>query len=274
MMQIGIIGLGLMGGSFGLGLKKSGYSVLGFDLDAKNRQSALDLGLIDEICEFERIKKCDVIILAIPVEAIISLMDKLSDVDEDTTIIDFGSTKEAIAQAIPETIAARFIPAHPMTGTEKHGPKAARSGLYEDKIVVLCDLHRVDTLHKNRAYGLFETVKMKIVTMDSSDHDLHAAFISHMPHALSFALAKAVLAQEDPKSILTLAAGGFKDMSRLAKSSPQMWSDIFKQNRQNMLRSLECLENELNKCKLMIEKDDYEAMDRWIKDANKLHHIL
>ncbi len=273
-MQIGIIGLGLMGGSFGLGLQNRGYELLGYDVSQKNRQSALELNLVDAVVDFERIKRCDVIVLAIPVEAIIALMEKLKDVDADTTIIDFGSTKEAISRAVPKQIRPNFIAAHPMTGTEKHGPKAALPDLYTDKIVVLCDLHRCEIMHKNRAFKLFEQLHMKIVTMDAGDHDLHAAFISHMPHALSFALAKAVLGQEDPKSILTLAAGGFKDMSRLAKSSPQMWSDIFKQNKKNLLFSMECLENELARCKMMIEKDDYEAMDRWIKEANKLHHIL
>lgn len=273
-MQIAVVGLGLMGGSFALEMKNLNYRVLGYDLNQKHCQSALKLELVDEIVNFEQLLQCDVIVLAVPVEVIIKLMPKLNDIAKDTTIIDLGSTKEAIVKAIPHKIRENFVAAHPMTGTEKHGPKAAFKGLYTDKIVVLCNLQDNDQIHKNKAFEIFNALKMKIVTMDAKEHDLHAAFISHMPHALSFALARTVLNQEDPKTVLMLAAGGFKDMSRLAKSSPQMWSEIFKQNKHNLLQSIESFENELKKCKLMVETDDYEAMDAWIKDANKLHHIL
>lgn len=274
MMQIAVVGLGLMGGSLALGVKQSDTKVVGFDMNQKHCQSALELSLIDGIVSFDDIKKSDIIILAVPVEAIIKITQNLKDIAPTTTVIDLGSTKEAIVNSIPPSIRVNFVAAHPMTGTEKHGPKAALSDLYKDKIVVLCNTEANSQLHKQRAHQLFNQLSMKIVTMDAKAHDMHAAFISHMPHALSFALAKAVLSQEDPKSILTLAAGGFKDMSRLAKSSPQMWSEIFKQNQKNLLLSIECFENELAKCKMMVEKGDFEAMDEWIKQANKLHHIL
>lgn len=273
-MQIAIVGLGLMGGSFALALKDMFDNVVGFDLNEKHCQNAIDLNIVDKIVNFEEVKKSDIIVLATPVEAIIKIMSQLKDVDQNTTIIDLGSTKEAIVDAIPQKIRQNFVAAHPMTGTEKHGPKAAFKDLYDKKIVVLCNVEQNSQLHKQRAYDIFSSLNMRIVSMDAKEHDQHAAFISHMPHALSFALARAVLSQQDPKSILTLAAGGFKDMSRLAKSSPQMWSEIFKQNKNNLLQSIECFEDELKKCKEMIEKDDYEAMDAWIKEANKLHHIL
>jgi prephenate dehydrogenase len=273
-MQIAVIGLGLMGGSLALKMKEQGHNVVGFDLNEKHCKTALELSLVDAIVPFEDIKRADVIVLAVPVEAIIKIMQNLSDVSSQTTVIDLGSTKEAIVNAVPKKIRSNFVAAHPMTGTEKHGPKAALKDLYKDKIVVLCNVEANAPLHKNRAYDIFAAMQMKIVSMDAKEHDLHAAFISHMPHALSFALARAVLAQQDPKSILTLAAGGFKDMSRLAKSSPQMWSEIFKQNKHNLLSSIECFENELEKCKEMVKNDDFEAIDSWIKEANKLHHIL
>jgi len=273
MMQIAIVGLGLMGGSFALGVKQSGTKVVGFDMNQKHCKTALELSIVEKIVAFDEVQKSDVIILAVPVEAIIKITKNLT-ISKHTTVIDLGSTKEAIVNAIPSSIRQNFVAAHPMTGTEKHGPKAALKGLYKDKIVVLCNIEANAPLHKNRAYELFNRLSMKIVTMDAKAHDLHAAFISHMPHALSFALARTVLSQEDPKSILTLAAGGFKDMSRLAKSSPQMWSEIFKQNQKNLLQSIESFENELAKCKTMIEKGDFKAIDQWIRQANKLHHIL
>ncbi len=273
-MQIAIVGLGLMGGSFALGLKNSDHTLVGFDHNEKHCQSALELGLVERIADFDEVKRSDVVILAIPVEAIIKAMDSLHDIAPETTVIDLGSTKEKIIAAIPETLRNNFVAAHPMTGTEKFGPHAALPDLYEDKIVVLCDLKDSGQLHVRRALELFNLLQMKIVKMDAADHDLHAAFISHMPHALSFALARAVLAQQDPKSILTLAAGGFKDMSRLAKSSPDMWTDIFKQNKQNLLHSLKHFQQELDSCTKMVEDDDFESLHSWIAQSNKLHHIL
>jgi prephenate dehydrogenase len=247
---------------------------VGFDHNEKHCQSALELGLVEKIVDFEEVKNSDVIILAIPVEAIIKAMDSLREIRQDTTVIDLGSTKEKIVAAIPNPIRPNFVAAHPMTGTEKFGPHAALPDLYEEKIVVLCDLQDCDQLHVMRALELFNLLNMKIVKMDAKEHDLHAAFISHMPHALSFALARAVLAQQDPKSILTLAAGGFKDMSRLAKSSPDMWTDIFKQNKHNLLHSLKHFQQELDSCTQMIEDEDFESLHRWIAQSNKLHHIL
>ncbi|MGM0622499.1 MAG: prephenate dehydrogenase [Campylobacterota bacterium] len=273
-MQIAIVGLGLMGGSFALGVKNDTNRVVGYDHSAKNKEQALNLRLVDAVVDFDEVKKSDIIILAIPVEGIIKTLHQLQDISSETTVIDLGSTKEVIVAAIPPSIRQNVVAAHPMTGTEKHGPKAAFDGLYEGKIVVLCNTQDNATLHKNRAHQIFQTLSMKIVSMDAKEHDLHAAFISHMPHALSFALARAVLTQQDPRSILTLAAGGFKDMSRLAKSSPKMWSDIFKQNSDNLLESIECFESELAKCKKMVQDGDFEAMEEWIKEANKLHHIL
>ncbi|MPL74042.1 Cyclohexadienyl dehydrogenase [bioreactor metagenome] len=276
-LNIGIIGLGLMGGSLAKAVKRYGIAskVYGFTNSEKNKKDILDLNLVDELVDLETLKKVsDVIILAIPVDAIISMFPNFLDIDENTTIIDMGSTKEYIVKSIPPKIRKNFIAAHPMTGTEKSGPKAAIDDLYEGKTVVFCDLEQNANLHVNRAFKIFQEIGMRIVVMDSDKHDIHACYISHLPHIISFSLANTVMSHEDPKSIIALAAGGFKDMSRIAKSSPRMWSDIFKQNRENLLKAIESFENQLDDAKEMIKNENYENLEEWMKKANSLHEIL
>ncbi len=275
-MNIGIVGLGLMGGSFAKVVKKYNIStsVLGFDHNMQHQETALSLDLVDKFISVEELKKCDLIVLAIPVDSIIKFLENLGEVPKTTTIIDFGGTKELIVQNVPQHLKSNFIPAHPMTGTEKFGPSAAIDKLYEDKIIVLCDLDVCDTIHKEKVVKIFETIKMKIVYMNSKEHDIHASYMSHLPHAISYALASTVMKHQDPKNITLLAAGGFKDMSRIAKSSPQMWTDIFKQNKTNILEGIDLFEEQMSNIRQMLENDDYENISKWMKKANSLHDIL
>lgn len=275
-MKVGIIGLGLMGGSLGLALQNTKLvsRIFGYSRNPQTCKEALELGLINEIVSFDEIKKCDIIFLATPVEAVIKTLQDLKDVSKNTTIIDLGSTKEEIVKNVPACIRENFIAAHPMAGTENFGPSAAFASLYQDRVVVLCDMKHSTDLHKDRAIEIFSHIGMKIFFMSPQDHDKHASFISHLPHALSYTLANVVLSQEDKKSILILAAGGFKDMSRLAKSSPAMWSDIFKQNKHNLLNSIDLFEKELSKCKTMLQEDKWAELEQWMGDATTLHKIL
>ena len=276
-MNIGIIGLGLMGGSLAKAVKRYGISkkVYGFTNSEKNKKEIEELGLVDELVDLETLKKVsDVIILSIPVDAIISMFPNFLDINEKTTIIDMGSTKEYIVKNIPSKIRKNFIAAHPMTGTEKNGPKAAIDNLYEGKTVVLCDLEDNANMHVNKAFKIFQEIGMRIVVMNSHEHDVNACYISHLPHLISFGLANTVMSHQNPKEIIALAAGGFKDMSRIAKSSPRMWGDIFKQNRENMLESIKSFEDQMNEAKKMIEEERYEDLENWMKKANSLHEIL
>jgi len=275
-MKVGIIGLGLMGGSLGLALKNVSFidEVLGFDLNSHHQNEALDLELVDKIVDFDAIEKADIIILTIPVEGIISSLKAFGPIKETTTIIDFGSTKAKIVSAVPPALRKNFVAAHPMTGTEKFGPTAAFASLYTNKVVVLCDLEDSGESQAATAYKLFEEINMRVVTMNSIEHDKHVAYISHLPHALSFALANTVLSHEDTKSILNLAAGGFKDMSRLAKSSPHMWEDVFKQNSNNVIETIEIFEEELQKLKKQIKNQEWDELNKEMKNANHLHEIL
>jgi prephenate dehydrogenase len=275
--KIGIIGLGLMGGSLSIALQKTSknFHFVGLDHNEKHCTQALSLGLVDEVVQtLDEIKHCDIIFLTIPVDGIIAIAKEIQVLDERCTVIDLGSTKEKISQSIPTEIRANFVTAHPMTGTEKFGPYAAISDLYTDKVVVLCDIEKSGIYQQEVAKKLFLSIGMELVFMDAKEHDRHAAFISHMPHALSYSLANSVMKQEASESIIALAGGGFKDMSRIAKSSPNMWEDIFRQNKTNLLEAISVFQAELTKCQNMVENEEWNTLNDWMEDANRLHDIL
>ena len=276
-MKVGIVGLGLMGGSFALALKRqyTDLEIVGYDHNDHHCIEALQLGLVDKISDDpEDFAFFDLVILAIPVDGIIGILKKFEKVSETTTIIDFGSTKKMIVDSVPPRIRKNFIAAHPMTGTEKFGPSAAIPDLYRGQVVVLCDIEKSGTHQQKFARRIFSDLGMKIFYMESGEHDRHAAFISHMPHALSYSLANAVMKQENPKAIIALAGGGFRDMSRIAKSSPDMWTDIFRQNRHNLLQAIRCFRTELERCEQLVEKEKWEELHTWMNDATGLHEIL
>jgi prephenate dehydrogenase len=275
-MTCAIVGLGLMGGSFGLATKDYFDRIIGIDHNPTHREDALKLGLVDEIGDFESLKNVDVIILAIPIRGIINALNQLSKlgIREDALIIDFGSTKESIVNECPQNIRKNLVASHPMTGTEYSGPQAAIADLYQNKIMVVCDIEKSGEEQVKKAFDIFNFLKMRIKVMNSHEHDRHAAFISHMPHIVSFSIANSVLNQEDREHIVTLAAGGFKDMSRLAKSNPDMWRDIFRENKQNLLDSIEAFKDELKKAKSMIENEEWEKLKEWMQKGNELHKIM
>ncbi len=274
--KVGVIGLGLMGGSFAIAIKELDKSIeiVGFDHNVEHQKRALEIGFIDSVVTFEEVKLVDLLVLAIPVDAIVSLFEKLEDVDSSCTIIDLGSTKDKIVKNIPPKIRSNFVATHPMAGTEKFGPDAAIKGLFKDRVVVLCNVEDSGESHLKRVEEIYKKIDMNIFYMDSVEHDRHAAYISHLPHIVSYSLANSVLKQEDPKSILALAGGGFRDMSRIAKSSPKMWRDIFRQNRENLLATIDVFGKELSVAKEMIENEEWERLEEWMKEATTLHEIL
>lgn len=277
-MNIGIVGLGLMGGSLALSLQKLPFvsSVVGSDHNLEHQTIALARGLVHAIVPFEILKeRCDVIFFAVPVDGVIRLLNECVDLaGSDKTLIDLGSTKALIVQAVPQAIRKNFVAAHPMTGTEQFGPNAAVDELYTDKVLVMCDLEHSGEVQRATALKLFSALNMQVHTMGADQHDRHAAFISHMPHVISYALANTVLAQEEKENILTLAAGGFRSMSRLAQSSPNMWEDIFRQNRENVLGAVELFELELSALKEALLAEDYASLHNEMKNANKLQEIF
>ena len=276
-MTIGIVGLGLMGGSLGLDLRKLPFikRVVGSDHNPAHRDSALKLGLVDEVVDDEAILGCDVIFLAIPVDAIVKTIREMEGkLRPETTVIDLGSTKAKIAGSIPPSIRKNVVTAHPMTGTEHFGPEAAVTGLYKDKVVVLCDMEESGQLQQETAVRLFSGLFMRLHYMRANEHDRHAAFISHMPHVISYSLANTVMHQEDKYSILALAAGGFRSMSRLAKSSPIMWEDVFRQNKGHLIEAISLFEDELASMKKAIKQENWGEVHERLAAGQKLHDIL
>ena len=277
-MKIGIIGLGLMGGSLGIALKKiyqEAIEIIGFDHNDQHCIEALEYGIVDKVVDdFTYFSSCDALFLAVPVDGIIEILQNLPDMEAESTIIDLGSTKAKIVKSVPARLRQNFVAAHPMTGTEKSGPSAAIEGLYHGKAVVLCDVEKSGKRQQELAKKIFTDIGMKLFYMGAEEHDRHAAYISHMPHALSYALANAVMKQENPKAIIALAGGGFKDMSRIAKSSPNMWRDIFQQNKAHLLDGIESFTEELNKCRTLIAEERWEELHHWMGEANMLHKIL
>lgn len=275
-MKIGIIGLGLMGGSLGLALKEKRIAemIIGDDSNPIHRRQALSLGLVDECLDLQGVMECDVVFLCTPVNAIVEIVQGIKSLKPSQTIIDFGGVKREIIAAIPKDLRQNFISLHPMVGTENFGPKAAFKDLYKNQIMIFVDIAQSGTHQVNLAREICINLEMNIIKMDAVSHDRHTAFISHMPHILSYALANTVLKQEKAQDIVAVAGGGFKGMVRIAKSSGVMWSEIAKQNKDEILEAIEIYERELKDAKEMIKGDRFDELCEWMSEANKLREIL
>lgn len=277
-MKLTVIGLGLIGGSMAIDLRKAGFAteITGVDSRAENAGEALRLGIIDRIDSLEgAVPKSDMVIVAIPVDKIPDTLTRVLDlVSAQTTVIDVGSTKKLITEAVENHPKRRnYVAAHPMSGTENSGPGAALSGLFEGKINIICDQEKCGPLHLAFAEKLFQVLGMDIAYMTADEQDHSTAFISHLPHAAAFALANAVLAKEDREIIFDLASGGFNSTVRLAKSSPEMWGPIFQQNKKYVVDSLDVYIKHLKAFKKSIESDP-EQMMALMKNANRIRGIL
>jgi len=277
-MKLTVIGLGLIGGSMAKDLRKAGFAheITGVDASPENAQEALRLGIIDRIDSLESaVAKADMVIIAIPVDKVLNTLTKVLDlISDQTTVIDVGSTKKLIAQAVENHPKRRnYVAAHPMSGTENSGPAAALEGLFEGKINIICDQEKCGPQHLAFAEKVFQVLGMDIAYMTADEQDHSTAFISHLPHAAAFALANAVLDKEDREIIFDLASGGFNSTVRLAKSSPEMWGPIFQQNKQYIVESLDVYIKHLKAFRKSIESDPEEMM-ALMKNANRIRGIL
>ena len=277
-MKLTVIGLGLIGGSMAIDLRKAGFTqeITGVDANPENASEALRLGIVDRIDTLENaITKADMVIIAIPVDKVLDALTKvLNLISDQTTVIDVGSTKKLIAQAVENHPKRRnYIAAHPMSGTENSGPTAALEGLFEGKINIICDQEKCGPQHLAFAEKVFQVLGMDIAYMTADEQDHSTAFISHLPHAAAFALANAVLDKEDREIIFDLASGGFTSTVRLAKSSPEMWGPIFQQNKQYIVESLDVYIKHLKAFRKSIESDPEEMM-ALMKNANRIRGIL
>jgi prephenate dehydrogenase len=277
-MKLTVIGLGLIGGSMAKDLRKAGFTreIIGVDASPENAQEALRLGIIDRIDSLESaVAKADMVIIAIPVDKVLNTLIQVLDlISDQTTVIDVGSTKKRIAEAVENHPKRRsYVPAHPMSGTENSGPSAALEGLFEGKINIICDQEKCGPQHLAFAEKVFQALGMDIAYMTADEQDHSTAFISHLPHAAAFALANAVLDKEDREIIFDLASGGFNSTVRLAKSSPEMWGPIFQQNKPYIVESLDVYIKHLKAFRKSIESDPEEMM-ALMKNANRIRGIL
>ena len=257
--QIAIVGTGLIGGSLALQLNEKGLAsnIIGVDANKQHAERALEMGLVDEVLELnDAIEKSEVIILAVPVDAVLKLLPGILDKVKEQVVIDLGSTKSLVIELVKDhPNRGRYVSAHPMWGTEFSGPEAAVKGAFEQKAVILCNTSSSDKDALEWAQTMFEKIGMHQLVMNAAAHDLHAAYVSHISHITSFALANTVLEKErEEDAIFELASAGFESTVRLAKSNAAMWVPIFMQNRENVLDVLNEHISQLKKFKSCLEK--------------------
>jgi prephenate dehydrogenase len=278
MKKIHIIGLGLLGGSFALAVKKANpeWYITGFDSDRANLDDALGLQLIAKDLKVPD-QDTDIVILATPVNTLHGLLEStLEQVGAQTLVMDLGSTKDHLCRQMSQhPKRAQYLAVHPIAGTENSGPKAAQEDLFEGKVLIICEMEKTDVVLKGMAYEIFDAMNLRLRFMDPKEHDLHLAYVSHLSHATSFVLGKTVLDKtKDEKNILDMAGSGFASTVRLAKSSPDMWAPIFLENKINILEALDGYIEHLTEFRDLIASGDAGRLKAGMKEANKIREIL
>lgn len=278
-MKVTIIGTGLIGGSLAIAMrdKKISTHIIGVDASPENCRRALELGIVDEILPMaEALPASDLIVLAIPVNAIPLEVVKLLNRVDKQVVMDMGSTKEELCEVIAKHPArGRFVATHPMWGTEKSGPEAAIHGAFTGRVVVICEKDKSDKDALDMVEKLYTELGMPIKYMMPEEHDMHTAYISHISHITSYALALTVLEKErEDAQIFDLASAGFTTTVRLAKSSASMWVPIFMKNKYNVLDVLRENIHQLQIIRRMIENDDEQGLVKMIEKANTINKII
>lgn len=276
--NITIIGLGLLGGSMGLALKKKTKAkIWGIDSNTAHLQKAQELHIIDATSTLENLHKSDVVILAVPVNKIPELLKKVLDqIEKNTIVFDVGSTKHHICKSVENhPKRANYMAAHPIAGTEFSGPTAAFNSLFENKKNIICDAQLSNSKLLKKAVELFKVLGMQTDFMESASHDKHIAYVSHLSHISSFMLGKTVMEiEKDEKNIFNMAGSGFESTVRLAKSSAPTWTPIFIENKTNIIRSLNEYIRNLQEFKELIEKEDDKEVFRIMEETNRIKEIL
>lgn len=287
-MKAGIIGLGLIGGSMAIDLKRKGFAqeVLGVEAEPVNAAAAEKIGLVDRVVSFsECLEQCDLVVLAVPVGAAVRILPQVLDgfmaIEEKEgsctkVVIDVCSTKEHLARSVKYHPGRRsYVATHPMAGTEYSGPWAAMPGLFDGHACIICDSEESSPKAVRLVEQMYAALNMRTIYMNSSNHDVHTAYVSHISHVTSFALALTVLDKErDEKHIFDLASGGFSSTVRLAKSSPDMWTPILSQNRDNVLHVMDTYIEKMNAFRKAIADGDEDAVRSLIEDANRIRRII
>lgn len=278
--NVTIVGVGLIGGSFALALKDKGLAknIIGVSRTSASLDKAKELGIIDEALPLEKaVKKSDLIYVAIPVDVTVPVMQQVMDLITDQQIVaDAGSTKYVLCKALENhSKRSRFVATHPMWGTEYSGPESAVRDAFIGRTCVICEKEKSDDTAVATVETIYKALGMNITYMHAENHDVHAAYVSHISHITSFALANTVLEKEkEEDAIFKLAGGGFESTVRLAKSNPSMWAPIFMQNKENVLDVLNEHISQLRKFKASLEKENLEYLTELMENANKIKRIL
>ncbi|MDY2585746.1 prephenate dehydrogenase [Winogradskyella aquimaris] len=279
MKHIFVIGIGLIGGSFALDIKRQYLDcvIYGVDKSEAHLDKAKSLGIIDKKAMLDDLNQADVVIVAIPVDATLEVLPKVLDLVSDEAIVfDAGSTKEEICLKVKNHPKRRnFIAAHPIAGTEFSGPEAAVCGLFKNKTNIICEVEETAFKLQEKALELFTALGMRIRYMNPKAHDKHIAYVSHLSHISSFMLGKTVIEKEkNERDIFDMAGSGFASTVRLAKSSPAMWTPIFKQNKTNVIETLDEYINNLKHFKKLMQEDNFDAVFKEMETTNHIKDIL
>lgn len=277
--KIAVIGLGLIGGSLALELKKYSWATIyGIDNNPKHLKKALELGIIFEEAELSVVSEVDLVIIAVPVHAIPDVSKAVLDrIQPDTLVFDVGSTKAAVCDAVRNHDKRKnFVALHPIAGTEFSGPESAIYDLFKDKVNIICEQDLSDPYMIDVVISIFKDLEMEIVFMDSAvQHDKHIAYVSHLSHISSFMLGKTVLEiEKDEKNIFNMAGSGFASTVRLAKSNPNTWTPIFMQNRDNLLKSLDEYIKNLKLFKKLLTEKSAEDVLSIMEETNRIKNVL
>ena len=278
-MKVYVIGLGLIGGSLALDIKREfpEADIFGIDANEQHVEEATTLGIISKAAIMEDLVHADWVIVAVPVNYIAQLLPQILDnISEHTIVFDAGSTKAAICKAVENHPNRRnFIAMHPIAGTEFSGPSAAITGLFSGKTNIICEVEKTAFKLQEKALALFNAIGMRIRYMDPISHDKHIAYVSHLSHISSFMLGKTVIEKEkDERDIFDMAGSGFASTVRLAKSSPTTWASIFKENKTNVSQALQQYIANLQNFQQLLDSEDYNGMFDEMENTNRIKNIL
>lgn len=279
MKNIYIIGVGLIGGSFARDLRQHlpEATLYGIDTNDQHINEAQSLGVIDKEATLQDLTKADLVVLAIPVDIAVRVLPEVLDhIGENTIVIDMGSTKQAICEVVATHPQRRnFLACHPIAGTEFSGPSAAIEGLYNGKTNIVCEVEKTAFKLQEKVLELFKQMGMRMRYMDPVSHDKHIAYMSHLSHISAFMLGKTVINKEkNERDIFDMAGSGFASTVRLAKSNPVTWTSIFKQNKENVLETLEEYITNLNEFKTLLETDNFQGVHDEMESTNHIKEIL
>ncbi|OSY86820.1 prephenate dehydrogenase [Tenacibaculum holothuriorum] len=278
-MNVYIIGVGLIGGSLALDMQHEfkNCTIYGIDQQEEHLQEAINLGIIQKKAELKDVTNADIVVVSIPVDVSVDLIPEvLNLVSDNCLVIDVGSTKTQICQAIEQHPKRRnFLATHPIAGTEFSGPKAALRNLYKGKTNIICEVEKTAFKLQEKALDIFSKLGMRIRYMDPKSHDKHIAYVSHLSHISSFMLGKTVIEKEkNERDIFDMAGSGFASTVRLAKSSPAMWTPIFEQNKDNVIETLEEYIQNLQHFKQLLEEHKFSEIYSEMENTNHIKQIL